>query len=184
MSKPTPSPASPKSEWRAWALEARRSLDLAALSAQLHTALLPALVDAQHVLLYAATMQEIDVLSLVPELPTTQFYLPRCAPKRRLAIHAYPCPLATSPFGISEPVASEPEIDPTTLDLVLVPALVLDQRGYRLGYGGGYYDRFLPRLRPDCRTLGIAPLLVAELPTDPWDVPVGLFSGGISGSGG
>ncbi|MBB6051897.1 5-formyltetrahydrofolate cyclo-ligase [Armatimonas rosea] len=178
MSKPTPSPASPKTEWRTWALEARRSLDRASLSAQLHRALLPALVDAQHVLLYAATAEEIDLLSLVAALPETQFYLPRCAPQRRLAVHAYPCPLVTSRFGIREPAADQPEADPFTLDLVLVPALVLDQRGYRLGYGGGYYDRFLPRLRPDCRTLGIAPFIVAELPTDPWDVPVGLLSGG------
>lgn len=178
MSKPTPSPASPKTEWRTWALEARRSLDRASLSAQLHTLLLPTLADARQVLLYASTEEEIDVLSLVATLPEIQFYLPRCAPQRRLAVHAYPCPLVTSRFGIREPATSEPEVEPSVLDLVLVPALVLDTRGYRLGYGGGYYDRFLPRLRPDCRTLGIAPFTVPELPIDPWDIPVGLLSGG------
>lgn len=177
MIKPTPSPASPKSEWRAWALEARRTLDLASLSAPLHAALLPAVAGARHVLLYAATEWELDVLPLASELPEVQFYLPRCAPQRRLAIHAYPCPLVTSRYGIREPATSEPEVDPAVLDLVLVPALVLDARGYRLGYGGGYYDRFLPRLRLDCRTLGIAPLTVAMLPIDLWDIPVGTFSG-------
>jgi 5-formyltetrahydrofolate cyclo-ligase len=181
MSKPTPSPASPKSEWRAWALEARRALDLASLSASLQTELLPAVAGARHVLLYAATEWELDVLPLASELPETQFYLPRCAQQRRLAIHAYPCPLLTSRFGVREPAANEPEVDPTTLDLVLVPALVLDVRGYRLGYGGGYYDRFLPRLRPDCRTLGIAPFTVPTLPTDPWDIPVGSYSSSLTG---
>jgi 5-formyltetrahydrofolate cyclo-ligase len=47
-------------------------------------------------------------------------------------------------WGIAEPMADKPEVDP---DVVLVPLLAFDPRGYRLGYGGGFYDRTLGRLR-------------------------------------
>ncbi|WP_395145961.1 5-formyltetrahydrofolate cyclo-ligase [Armatimonas sp.] len=174
MTRPIPSLKNSKTEWRAWAIAARQELDLPALSAALHEALAPELAAAQHTLLYAATEEELDVLGLAAPAAEPGCYLPRCAPKRRLAIHAYPCSLVLSRFGIWEPEATLPEVSPEILDLVLVPALVLDRRGNRLGYGGGYYDRFLPRLRPDCRTIGVAPFLVDELPTDPWDVPVGI----------
>jgi 5-formyltetrahydrofolate cyclo-ligase len=175
MRKPTPSPKASKTEWRTWALEARQGLDLPSLSVGLCERLLMELRDTpgREILLYAATVCELEVLTLAHRLPEKRFYLPRCAPSRRLAIHAYPCPLVLSRFGIREPEATLPEVSPVILDMVLVPALVLDTRGFRLGYGGGYYDRFLPRLRDDCRTVGIAPFVVEELPTDSWDVPVG-----------
>ncbi len=47
-------------------------------------------------------------------------------------------------WGIAEPTAEKPEVDP---DVVLVPLLAFDERGHRLGYGGGFYDRTLARLR-------------------------------------
>ena len=193
MTNPIPSPESPKSEWRVWALAARRSLDLPALSEQLCATLEPALAGARHILLYAASPKELDVLSLAvsplreaaPKGYPGQgggFYLPRCAPERRLAVHAYPCPLVLGSFGIREPRESVPEVSPDILDLVLVPALVIDESGFRLGYGAGYYDRFLPKLPKTCRTIGIAPFLVPKLPTDDWDIPVnGIFVPGTDG---
>lgn len=53
-------------------------------------------------------------------------------------------PLITHRFGMREPGPSAPEMRPGVL---LVPLLAFDRRGYRLGYGGGYYDRTLARLR-------------------------------------
>jgi 5-formyltetrahydrofolate cyclo-ligase len=47
-------------------------------------------------------------------------------------------------WGIAEPTNDKPEVDP---DVVLVPLLAFDERGYRLGYGGGFYDRTLAKLR-------------------------------------
>jgi len=47
-------------------------------------------------------------------------------------------------WGIAEPLDDKPELDP---DILLVPLLAFDARGYRLGYGGGFYDRTLQRLR-------------------------------------
>lgn len=83
--------------------------------------------------------------------------------------------LVASRFGIAEPVG-EP-IDPLTVDLVLVPAVCFDRRGHRIGYGAGYYDRFLPLTRADCRRIGVAfaEQLVSRVPDEPHDEPVGLL---------
>ncbi|WP_054692229.1 5-formyltetrahydrofolate cyclo-ligase [Syntrophomonas palmitatica] len=59
----------------------------------------------------------------------------------------------TNAWGIKEPAGSP--YDPRLIDVVLVPGLAFDLQGYRLGYGRGYYDRFLPRLRPDAFICGI-----------------------------
>ena len=66
------------------------------------------------------------------------------------------------------------DLDPRELDVVVVPGLAFTADGRRLGQGGGHYDRFLPRLRPDCITIGtcFAEQLVADLPTTDDDVRV------------
>ncbi|MGI4740934.1 MAG: 5-formyltetrahydrofolate cyclo-ligase [Janthinobacterium lividum] len=83
-------------------------------------------------------------------------------------------PLATNCWNISEPLADPAAaVQPAQLDAVLVPLLACDQRGHRVGYGGGFYDRFLTQCRPDARFIGLSILEeepVAEiadmLPTD------------------
>ena len=82
--------------------------------------------------------------------------------------------LAANRWGIPEPVA-EPatEVAPAQLDAVLVPLLACDQQGQRVGYGGGFYDRFLAQCRPDAVFIGLnmlddvpVPALADVLPTD------------------
>lgn len=52
--------------------------------------------------------------------------------------------MAPAAWGIAEPLDDKPTLEP---DVVLVPLLAFDERGYRLGYGGGFFDRTLRRLR-------------------------------------
>ncbi len=173
---PAPTPES-KPALRAWARKVRAGLDLPALSTKICAQLtaLPEFQRARNILLYAAMPTEIDILALAGT-SGKQFYLPCCEKSRRLSIHAYPCSLIISPFGIREPAPEPPEIDPESLDLALVPGLAFTPEGARLGQGGGYYDRFLPRLAEGCVTVGIAPeaLICASLPTDPWDQKLSL----------
>jgi 5-formyltetrahydrofolate cyclo-ligase len=66
------------------------------------------------------------------------------------------------------------DLDPRELDVVVVPGLAFTVDGHRLGQGGGHYDRFLPRLRPDCVTIGacFAEQVVESLPIDAHDIHV------------
>lgn len=66
------------------------------------------------------------------------------------------------------------DVDVALLDVVLVPGLAFTADGHRLGQGGGHFDRFLPRLRGDCLTIGVAfrEQLVDDLPFAAHDVTV------------
>lgn len=74
-------------------------------------------------------------------------------------------------FGVLEPVKNE-EIPLEDIDLVVVPGVAFNEMGFRLGYGGGYYDNFLPKLRKDAKKVAVAfdMQLVEDLPTEPHDV--------------
>ncbi|OIN56996.1 5-formyltetrahydrofolate cyclo-ligase [Arsenicibacter rosenii] len=66
-------------------------------------------------------------------------------------------PLITNAYGIQEPdLTHHKPVSPDALDVVLVPLLVADQQGQRVGYGGGFYDRFLAQCRPDCLKTGLS----------------------------
>ncbi|WP_353093425.1 5-formyltetrahydrofolate cyclo-ligase [Tissierella praeacuta] len=68
-------------------------------------------------------------------------------------------------------------VDPNTIDLILVPGVVFARNGYRVGYGGGYYDRFLSKLDKKVNTIGLAfdLQIVDEVPRDSFDIPVDLI---------
>ncbi len=85
-------------------------------------------------------------------------------------------PFIVSSFGIPEPGPDRP---PVTPDLSIVPLLAFDDEGYRLGYGGGYYDRTIEQMRllrrtPPYLTVGVAfaGQRVASLPHEPFDQPL------------
>lgn len=74
-------------------------------------------------------------------------------------------------FGILEP-ESDDGLEPEVIDLVVVPGVAFDRQGHRLGYGAGYYDGFLPKLRPGVKKIALAfELQVAEsIPVEEHDV--------------
>jgi 5-formyltetrahydrofolate cyclo-ligase len=96
-------------------------------------------------------------------------------------------PVKPSSFGALEPAAGEP-VGPEEIDVVVVPGLAFDRRGHRVGYGGGFYDRFLGRLRPDALTVGIcfSVQVVDEVPHGRGDRPVDLVvtEQGLNGESG
>lgn len=72
----------------------------------------------------------------------------------------------------------EPKEDPTKfvkpsdIDLIIVPGLLYDQHGYRIGYGGGYYDRYLANYNGTKISLAMEQQIVKHVPHDDYDIPV------------
>jgi 5-formyltetrahydrofolate cyclo-ligase len=81
-------------------------------------------------------------------------------------------PLRATSFGALEPEAAT-RLDPRTIDVVCVPGVAFDLRGRRVGYGGGYYDRFLRSIDPSALLAAIAfdlQVLETDLPSGRFDV--------------
>jgi 5-formyltetrahydrofolate cyclo-ligase len=83
--------------------------------------------------------------------------------------------MVESPMGLREPAETEPVAAPGEIDVIVVPALAIDPRGHRIGYGAGYYDRALGSHTPPAVTIGVAYefQLLAEIPDTEGDVAVG-----------
>lgn len=82
--------------------------------------------------------------------------------------------LRTGYFGIPEPKNNCMEVNALEIDLVLMPGLAFDREGGRVGYGGGFYDRFL--MKADRKVHKIAPAyhfqLLDKVPMDDWDIRI------------
>ena len=117
------------------------------------------------ILTYLAFRNEPDLNLLFQLLPDTRWVVPRITAGRRMTLHPYvPTRLVRHRFGMLEPAADLPVVDPAEIDVVLVPGVAFDRRGGRLGFGGGYYDRFL--LTTSAQRVGIAfdECLAEEIP--------------------
>lgn len=80
--------------------------------------------------------------------------------------------LVPGKFGILEPQADRPVISPEQIDFCIVPCLCADLQGFRLGYGGGYYDRFLCQTPAFTAALcAFSRLLRTPLPHEATDIP-------------
>lgn len=100
----------------------------------------PLWVSAQKIGLYMPTAIEFDLTKLFTENQEKELLIPKCLPQRQMIFAKYdPNQLVRSDFGLLEP-ASNLAVEP---DLILVPGLIWNEQGYRIGFGGGYYDRYL-----------------------------------------
>lgn len=167
-----------KSELRKIYLQKRRSLSLREWqlkSEQIceQLARSPLLQQATTVLSYCSVHQEPN---LTPLLSVPKVWgLPRCV-GRSLSWHVWtPESLQPGRYGILEPDSNSPIVTPEQVDLILVPCVAIDACGYRLGYGGGFYDRLLvqPEWKDKCAIGIVFEFAVVEaLAIDPWDQPL------------
>lgn len=127
-------------------------------------------IPAKNVLIYYPLRYELNLLALLDD--EKNFYLPRvCGENLQICPFKKGDKLVTSSFNICEPCSNS--INPRNLDLVVVPALMADKSGFRLGYGGGFYDRFLVKNNTVKTILPIAKeLIVEELPHEEFDIKI------------
>lgn len=144
---------------------------------------LPEIRDAQGILSCLSYGTEVDTRRVIERLMEAgkNLYVPRAQDSdHTLHVHPWPCSLVTLPMGLRQPPAGEPEVAAERigehLDAVLVLGLAFERhRGWRLGHGGGYFDRFLAA-HPDLLPVALAfeCQLVDALPVEPHDRPMGL----------
>lgn len=133
---------------------------------------------ADKVFLYLPFGSEIDTLPLIHQAWAAgkHVFLPVCQANRKLALARYQreTPLVKTDYGVKEVAPDAYDFLPLTqLDFCLVPGLIFDRFGGRIGYGGGYYDRFLPQLPDHCFSVAAAfscQILDIPLPLEPFDV--------------
>ena len=168
-----------KIQWRQWAKKQRKNLPIQSLSQKICKVLTqwPEFQDAKHILTYKAFNLEFDVspLESLSVCGEKDFYITRTWSKsKNLTVHSVNAPLEKHTFGYWQPQATASPINLQTIDIALIPGLCFDLQGTRLGYGMGFYDRFLPSLRKDTLLLGITAeaFVVEVLPKDDFDVPI------------
>ena len=143
--------------------------------------LMPEYEGATHIMFYASFAGEVCTWSMMARAIDEGkiVYLPRTEPAQRRLIPVRTRwrggkieNLVPGAYGICEPTG--PGADPGSLDLVCVPALAFDREGFRVGYGGGYYDRFLEGLSPRAGAVGLgyAFQVLSRVPRGDHDLPV------------
>jgi 5-formyltetrahydrofolate cyclo-ligase len=179
MAVPSPSP---KAALRHQALAARRGYARsltpelrAELEAKLAEIVLPRLIGARIVAGYHPLMDEISPYAILERLGEGQrAALPWFQGRDSRMIWREAPAVEPSPWGVLQPAADAAALAP---DFVLVPLVLADRRGTRIGHGKGHYDRALAHLRESgpVFTLGLAwemQIAEAEIDPDPWDVPL------------
>lgn len=127
------------------------------------------------ILTYMPIPTEIDLCFLLSEYPRKRWLLPRIIPGEEgsMTFHPYdPDNLILHSFGMAEPSPDLPQVPPNEIQLVLAPGLAFDRSGWRLGYGGGYFDRFLKDFHGVSVGVVYRDLLLKTIPHGEYDIPV------------
>lgn len=129
--------------------------------------------QAQRIFCYYSVGREVSTRDLLEDAVNKgkTVALPVSGPHGEMAFFRYTGTLQTGRYGIPEPVCGK-ELVPEKEDLILVPGLCFDRMGYRLGQGGGYYDRYLAAHRGTTMGLCRDRFLREALPRSWNDLPV------------
>ncbi|MEO6683007.1 MAG: 5-formyltetrahydrofolate cyclo-ligase [Ginsengibacter sp.] len=137
-------------------------------------------VKCVHTYLASSKLVEVDTTNIVRYLqfknPELQIAVPKIDVHSNSLYHyefSENVQLVPNSYGISEPMEGK-RIETKDLDVVLVPLLAFDKKGYRVGYGKGYYDKFLADCRLDVMSIGLSYFDPVEeiIDIDEYDLPL------------
>ncbi|WKT75328.1 5-formyltetrahydrofolate cyclo-ligase [Lysinibacillus fusiformis] len=142
----------------------------------------PYIIEANTIGITISNQPEVDTILLIEELWQLgkKVAVPKCHPKTRemtfYAIESF-AQLETVYMHLREPIPERCElVDANEMDIILVPGVVFDRLGYRIGYGGGYYDRYVLNYKKGkLMSLLFDEQIVNRVPTEEHDCPVDII---------
>ena len=155
-----------------------------------HVLAMPEYRDAETVFCFVGRQHEVDTTPLLRQILADgkRLCVPLCVEKGIMELRQISAieDLIPGSYGIQEPPADALTVSVDDVDLSIIPCLTCDHGGRRLGFGGGYYDRFLGAYRSAAVLVCRERLIREELPVEPHDMPVpwviterGLYEDGI-----
>ena len=138
--------------------------------------------DNNMIFIYVSYKNEVQTHDLIKKMinDNKEVYVPHPDPETKemeaVLIRDFN-DLTEGAYGILEPIDSKSRIEPSLLDVIIVPGLVFSLKGFRIGYGGGFYDRFLERANqsksaPLKVSFAYNEFIIDEVPTNQYDLPV------------
>lgn len=125
-----------------------------------------------------SSFPEVDTSSIIKQLWAMgkNVVVPKCSPSDRTMVfyqiqHFDQLEQVYMHLLEPNPLLTK-EVTPNDIDLLVVPGIVYSREGYRIGYGGGYYDRFLMGYEGNTLSLAFAIQMVKEVESDIYDLPV------------
>ena len=158
-------------EMKALSQEQKRAMDRALTERFLHH---PFYQEAKNIATYLSFPHEFQTQELIEQAlkDGKKVLIPKTYPKGRMDFVVYhPQQLVKTSFGLLEPQGDLEVVEPSQIDLIHVPGLAFTTEGYRIGYGGGYYDRYLEHFAGHTMST-IYPCQVQEFNSENHDIPV------------
>jgi 5-formyltetrahydrofolate cyclo-ligase len=176
--------AEKKKHWRQWGKEKRNTLSPPQIKEKSEIIKeklfsLPTYQASKVIMFYVSFSSEVSTHQMIKEslLKGKEVVVPLCLKAQKelllFKIESFE-ELKKGAYGILEPDDLCYFILPTEVELLVVPGIVFDRAGYRIGYGGGYFDRLLSRVKKEAEVIGLAFHLqvVEKIPHTKYDQPV------------
>ncbi|MEG0386391.1 MAG: 5-formyltetrahydrofolate cyclo-ligase [Solibacillus sp.] len=138
----------------------------------------PAIQDATTIAITISNRPEVDTTAIIEQLWQLgkRVVVPKCAPKEHtMAFYEIASFMQTERVfkDILEPMPDCTElVEKNEIDVIIVPGVVFDTSGYRIGFGGGYYDRYLPDFRGKLISIAFEEQRMDQIPREPHDIPI------------
>lgn len=146
--------------------------------------LLDTVIHAQSIMIYLSYAQEVETEAIINEFLRLRkiVYVPAFTKDMTeiypSQLHSYTQEIRDTIMGVPVQLPQYQTVsDVRSIDLIVVPGIIFDERGYRIGFGKGFYDTLLSQKSNQQKTIGLAYAfqVISRVPVDVWDQPVDLI---------